>query len=221
MAFMNEITIPWSRITAFIRQHTHDVRNGLNGLELEAELLAEIVTDPEAKTSIESIQLKLRTVTKQLRSMAALFHAPSPLAASIPASSLMRIWQESLASLPKPPSVRWVNQLNGEEVNADVSMMNHLLRELLANAVHFSPSTQLTASASAGEGKVIFELHEPKAEFTDPTVWGQPLVTTRRGGYGLNLWLAKRNMESIGAEFTQRFDAEQQCVLSRIEFVKV
>lgn len=221
MACMDELSIPWSRVTAFVRQHTHDVRNGLNGLELETELLREIVTDPEGAASMDAIQKKLRTVTKQLKSISSLFHDPSPLLAPIPASSLMRIWHESLASLSKSPPVNWVDRLDGEEVNADFSMMAHLLRELLANASHFSPGAVLTASAFAHEGHVVFQLLEPKSEAASPSEWGQPLVTTRRGGYGLNLWTAKRNVESMGAAFTQKYDAEQRAVLSAVKFPQI
>ena len=36
----DEVLIPYPRVAAFVRQHTHDVRNFLNGLDLEASLAA-------------------------------------------------------------------------------------------------------------------------------------------------------------------------------------
>jgi len=218
MSKMDEILIPWNRVAHFARQHSHDVRNGLNSLDLEAELLCDIVTDPEATDSIGRIQKQVRSVVGQLRTLANLFQEPSPIAAPIPASALLRIWHEKRDALPTPPEVTWVDELSGAEVTADVEMMAHLFQVLLENATHFSAGAHLTASALAKEGKVIFELCEPKPEPTDPEEWGRPLVTTRRGGYGLDLWAAKRNMGAIGAAFTQRFDNDRSCVLSRVVF---
>ena len=52
---MNEPQIPWARIVAFVRQHTHDVRNGLNCLDLEKD---------------EARQLRLHRITAARRTIA-------------------------------------------------------------------------------------------------------------------------------------------------------
>jgi signal transduction histidine kinase len=208
--------IPWKRVTGFVRQHTHDVRNGLNSLDLETTLLNELVTDGEATASVERIQKQLRALAMQLRSLAALFQDPQPVAAPIPARVLLEIWREKHASLQDVLEVHWVDELGDERVNVDVSMMATVFRELLANATDFSTGDPVTVTARAASGQVLFELREPKKETLDTSTWGQPLSTTRRGGYGLGLWTAHRMMQANGASLLQRHVPEESCLLSQI-----
>ena len=52
---MNSVPeIKWPRLAAFMRQHTHDVRNGLNSLDLETSFLEEFVNDDEGRASVAS-----------------------------------------------------------------------------------------------------------------------------------------------------------------------
>ena len=41
--------MPFDRVAGLVRHLTHDIRNGLNTLDLQASFLQEIVTDPEQK----------------------------------------------------------------------------------------------------------------------------------------------------------------------------
>ena len=63
---------------------------------------------------------------------------------------------------------------------------------------------------------VVFELREPKSATLDPSGWGQALSTTKRGGYGLGLWAARRLIEANGATFLQRYVPEAGALLTRI-----
>ncbi len=208
--------IPWKRVAGFVRQHTHDVRNGLNSLDLETTLLNELVTDGEATASVERIQKQLRALASQLRSLAALFQDPQLVAAPIAARVLLQIWREKHAALKDVLEVQWVDELGDEHVNVDVTMMATVFRELLTNATDFSTGDPVTVTARAANGEVVFELREPKTEALDTSTWGQPLSTTRRGGYGLGLWTARRMMQANGASLLQRYVPEEACLLSQI-----
>ena len=208
--------IPWKRVAGFVRQHTHDVRNGLNSLDLETTLLNELVTDGEATASVERMQKQLRALALQLRSLAALFQDPQVVAAPIAARVLLQIWREKHAALQDVLEVQWVDELGDEIVNVDVSMMATVFRELLTNATDFSMGDPVRVTARAANGEVVFELREPKTEVLDTSTWGQPLSTTRRGGYGLGLWTARRMMQANGASLLQRYVPEEACLLSQI-----
>jgi light-regulated signal transduction histidine kinase (bacteriophytochrome) len=217
---MEETAIPWTRIAAFVRQHTHDVRNGLNSLDLETELLTELVTDTEANASVGRVRKQLRGIAQQLRGLSMLFQEPLPTIAKIPARVLMNIWREKLKALPNAPEVHWVDELGDApvEVETDVEMMASVFRELLSNAVMYSPGEALTISVRCTAGIVVFEQREPKpaSVATDPSTWGQPLATTRRDHYGMGLWMARRQMESCGAVLVQRYLPGEVCLISRI-----
>ena len=128
---MDETTIPWSRAAAFVRQHTHDVRNGLNSLDLEMEYLSELVpAEGEAADSVKRVRKQLRAVTQQLRTLSTLFQEPSAVAAKLPARVLLKIWREKHAALTAAPEVRWTDELGEEQVSVDVEMMATVFREL-------------------------------------------------------------------------------------------
>ncbi|MES2597279.1 MAG: hypothetical protein V4662_18165 [Verrucomicrobiota bacterium] len=213
---MEEKSIPWARVAAFVRQHTHDVRNDLNSLDLETELLRDLVTDLEATTSIQSMQKQLRSVAMQLRTLASLFHEVQPMLEPTEARSLLTLWREKHSAMPKAPEVKWVDELGDQEVNVDVTMCTKVLQELLTNAAAFSPGAPLTITAKVEGNDAIFEMVEPKKAPVDPSGWGQPLNTSRHGSYGMGLFAAHRAMAANGAEFTQSYDAENGTLVSRI-----
>lgn len=208
--------IPLKRMSEFVRQHTHDVRNGLNSLDLEATYLAELVTDSEAVASVERIQRQLRTLAQQLRGLSMKFQSPQPLAAPMAARVLLQIWREKHQALPKAPEVRWEDELGSEEVNVDVGMMAAVFQELLTNAAAFSTHAPMTVTARVADREIILELREPKTEALDTSAWGQPFYTTRRGAYGLGLWSAHRMLQANGATLVQRYAPEDGCLISRI-----
>lgn len=211
-----EAEIPLSHFAAFVRQHTHDVRNDLNSLDLETALLQELVADAEARASIERMRAQVRALGGRMRSLAARFHDPQPVAAPIAASELFLIWNEQHGGLQNPPETQWVNELGAEQVNVDAGMMATVFRELLENAGTFSQGGTTIASARREGDYAVFELREPKTGPLDPSAWGEPLATTRRGGYGLGLWSARRLLDANDARITQRYMAEERALVTRV-----
>lgn len=199
-----------------MRRHTHDVRNGLNSLDLETELLLELAPEGEAADSAGRIRKQLRGLAQHLRGLAALFQDPLPTVVKTPARVLLKIWREKHAALTPAPEVQWVDELQEEEVNADVEMMATVFRELLTNAAVYSPGVPLTIIARAQSGEVTFELREPKPTVIDVSTWGQPFSTTRRDHYGLGLWTARRLMAASGVSFVQSYCTADNCLLSRL-----
>ncbi|MEI9898471.1 MAG: hypothetical protein WDN28_32595 [Chthoniobacter sp.] len=72
------ITVPFPRITGLVRQLTHDVRNGLNNVDLQAAFLQEIVTDPQAVPEIKRLRGMVTDAAKMLQSFSASFWLPEP-----------------------------------------------------------------------------------------------------------------------------------------------
>jgi light-regulated signal transduction histidine kinase (bacteriophytochrome) len=213
---MNEPAIPWTRLAAFFRQHTHDVRNDLNGIDLEMELLHEVQTEPEDKDSVSRIRKQLRFVEQRLRSLSTLFQEPSPEPSAVSASVLMQIWREKHAALPDAVEVRWVNQFGAEQVSVDEEMMARIFKELLENAAAFPPSGPVTVTGMAKDGMVVFEMMEPKKKAVNPGAWQEPLHPARHGHYGLGLWMARRMAEANRAAFQQHYDEKEHSLVTRI-----
>lgn len=218
---MDETVIPWSRVTAFMRRHMHDVRNGLNSLDLEMEFLSELTPEGEASDSVGRMRRQLRTVAQQLRTLATQFQDPSPVSVKIPAGVLLKIWREKHAALTPAPEIRWVDELKDEQVNVDVEMMATVFRELLTNATVHSPAGPLTITAQTRGGDAVFELREPKQSEMDVSSWGEPFYSTRRDRYGLGLWTARRLMEASGVVFKQHYVPDDGCLVTELRLPMV
>ena len=205
---MNSVPeIKWPRLAAFMRQHTHDVRNGLNSLDLETSFLEEFVNDDEGRASVARVRRQVRGLAEKLRATSELFQEPQPFAAPLAARELMLIWREQHESLPEPPAVEWVDEIGEEKVHVDAELMATVLRELLVNAHSFRDGQPAIASVRREGADVVFELCEPKATPVDTAGWGRNVFeTTKRGGYGLGLWAVRRRVEGNGATITQRHE---------------
>ena len=199
----------WSHLAKFIRHHTHDVRNELNGLDLEAALLAEIVPGGEAVESVVRIRSQVRRIAADLRALAEKFADPQPVRALYSAGELFLIWQDQPAALSPAPVVQWSGTLGTEQVNVDAAALANVLRKLLANAQAFGTGAPLHAAARVEDGHVAFELREPKDAPIETASWGRaPFAAMRHGHYGLGLWQAQRTIAANGGEVRRRFAAD-------------
>lgn len=213
-----EPEIPLARVAAFVRQHTHDLRNGLNSLDLETAYLQEFVSDEEGRACLGRVRRQIRSLADHLRALSTNFQEALPVAAPLAARELFLIWQEKHLALDNPPEVQWIEELGEEKVTVDAEMMALIFRELLVNAAEFSPREKITLAARVRGEEVIFDMTEPKAQPVDPGTWEEPFWTTRRGGYGLGLWVAQRLIEAQGARISREYDRDARVLRTRLVF---
>ena len=207
----------WSHLAQFIRQHTHDVRNQLNGLDLEAALLGDLVAGGEAAESVARIRAQIRRAGQELRTLTAKFAEPQPTLALYAARELFLIWQDQLAAIHPTPAVEWRDTLGSEQVNVDAAMLAEVFRELLANAQAFGTGAPLHAAARVEDGHVVFELREPQPAPLETASWGRaPFASTRSGHHGLGLWWAQRSIAANGGQHTRRFALETMELVTRL-----
>ncbi len=209
----------WPEVAAFVRQLTHDVRNQLNGLELEGALIADSLTTPESIESLARIREQLHQVAVNLRALSAKFADPSPALSPISAVELFLIFQEQAANVESLPPIDWSHSLKRERINVDASELAAVAKELLANARDYSTGGRLTVRASAGGATVIYEFHEPKSASVETERWGRaPFQSSRRDRYGLGLWEARRLVEANRGNITHEYQSEAKRLLTRLSF---
>jgi signal transduction histidine kinase len=211
-----EPEIPWERIAAFVRQLTHDVRNGLNSLDLETALFQELATDDEARACAGRARQQVRKLADQLRSLSRLLQTPQPATARMPSRELLLSWRRQHEGLSSAPEVRWIEELGDEEINADETMMATVFRELLSNAGAFLQGRPLTITARRSKDVVTLELREPKTAGLDPVDWDRAFFTARRGHYGLGLWSVRRLVEANGGTITRRFLEKESALVTSL-----
>ena len=211
--------LSWPHLAKFIRHHTHDVRNSLNSLDLEASMIAELIPDGEAGESARRIRAQIRRLAADLRALAARFAEPRPSRSHCAAHELLLIWQDQLAALDPAPAVQWGDTPSGAEVNVDATALANVFRELLVNAHAFGNGAPLLATVRIEDGQVAFELHEPKDAPIETASWGRaPFASLRQGHYGLGLWEAQRTIAASGGEVQRRFSLDAMELITTLSF---
>lgn len=196
MTSPDEPVIPLSRVTKFVRQVTHDVRNGLNAMDLQATFAAEIATDPEVAGEVKKVRQMISQVAKNMQHLSTQFSAPNLNAIDLPARDFAAAFRERAESELEDHAAQlvWNVQLGSEEMDVDFEMLTAALLEILHNSFQFRDGeAPVRFDAGAKNGSIIFEIREPKTvPPVSPESWGrEPLVTTRRGALGLGLFRAR------------------------------
>ena len=219
------VAVPFERVAVMVRQLTHDVRNGLNGMELQSAYVAELLRDPEDAADALDALKRLRELIaengRMLQRFSARFHVAPPNPVTYPAKHFVEDFRARLAkTLPDfAPQVAWTDDLADEAIEIDVEMIFAALGEFLQNAAHFQERGKpVSAHASARAGRFQIELREHRtAPPSAPATWGcEPLVSTRPGGYGLGLFHARRLLAAHGGGVEFTHDAASAQLTTRV-----
>ena len=208
------MSVPWERVERFVGQLAHDIRNGLNALELQLTFLGEISTDPEAVDEVKRLRATLQDVTRQLQTVKQATTHASPHVLDYPATDFFEDLRERVERL-HPGAVErvfWDIKVGPAAyllVDPDFTL-NGLL-ELFTNAIHFG-ATSIGCTTEDGPDEISFILKEASAAgSTIPTEdWGKPLLTTRRGAYGLGLFRVRRILAAQGGNIAFHFSPADQ-----------
>ena len=210
--------VPWERVEGFVGQLTHDIRNGLNALELQLTFLGEISTDPEAVDEIKRLRATVGNVTRQLQTLRTATGAVRPYPLEYPAKEFFDDLRERLAKLHPGSDERvvWDVALEADtRLLVDPELTLGAMLEVLSNGLHFAADERLAirveVSALKDELTVAIREQQPVQPVIAPEDWGRtPLLTTRRGAYGLGLFRVRRSIEAQSGTMKVEYSAETQ-----------
>jgi signal transduction histidine kinase len=216
--------VPWERVERFVGQLTHDVRNGLNALELQLTFLGEISTDPEAVEEVRRLRRTLGDVTRQLQVMKTATGKAFPQLLNYPAADLFEDLRERFERQNPAAGnkVSWEIETGDALLTVDPELTINALLELLTNALHFGEESgevvRFSARVDGGAARMaVVTLSEPKPASAPPILtenWGlEPLRSAKRSGYGLGLFRARRIIEAQGGALAAGFSLPG-CVLT-------
>jgi K+-sensing histidine kinase KdpD len=215
------LQIPFSRVATFVRQVTHDVRNNLNSLDLQAAYASELITDPEAAAEVRRIRQIVQTSARQLQALSANFQPSTPHFVTYQASILIEDLRDRLTkTFPETAGeITWQVDLASESLEVDVEMFFSALIELFRNAFQFRSEGQAIAvHASRESDQFVLEIQESKpAPATPPESWGQePFVSSRRSGYGLGLFRVRRSLAAHRGTLKILYDSGRALLRTRV-----
>jgi nitrogen-specific signal transduction histidine kinase len=217
----SDIAVPFDRIAGLVHQLTHDVRNGLNTLDLQAAFLQELVTDPEVLPEVKRIRTMIGSTAKMLQSFSSNFSLGEAHPVTYAAQMFVEDFRARLVSLlpEQAPQIAWSEELGEEAVAVDIELIFRAFSEFFKNAFHFREKDgEIAARVFAEGGRFVLELREGKsAPPAAPETWGrEPLVTTRRGGFGMGLFHARRILAVHQGAVEYAFDPAVAVLTTRI-----
>lgn len=200
-----EQRVPLERVSKFVRQLTHDVRNGLSAIDLETAFIAEIATEAEVLSEVRKLREMIAETAKMLRSISQKFQPvtvhPIPWSASTVMEELRKRLETEFPE--ESPEGEVENRFGEETLQIDLNQTLAAAFAVLRNAFQFrQDGVHVRVIGEMQNGRATLEIREPKAALqsdTPPEQWGEePLRSTRSGGYGLGLYQARQIAEAQG-----------------------
>ena len=211
----------WTDFVKFVRQLSHDIRNHLNALELQAVFINELSKDSEMETEIRRLRETISEVTSGLQKLSTALTEPKPNRIPYPAADLMNDLKAKFEKgFPEHQArVKWEIDPAATPIDVDPQLLQEAMLELLGNAFRFSPQNAgfavVSRSTAAG---LELTLREPKQEFNQATSdWGrQPLTTVGHAHYGLGLNRVRAIIAAHQGTFQAKYDHDGASLITTI-----
>lgn len=208
------VTIPLERVGKFVRQLTHDVRNGLSAIDLETAFITEIAADEEVLAELHKLREMIADTAKMLRRTSQYFHPMAVHPIPWPAATVLQeFWKTAEAEFPEEP-MELENRFTTETVEIDLQQTTTALLAVIRNALQFRRGElPVKIVGTLWNGRPSVEVRQARLETENPlppSEWGlQPLLTTRPGGYGLELYQARQIMAAQGGGLDIEINGEE------------
>jgi signal transduction histidine kinase len=205
--------VPFPRLVNFVRQITHDVRNGLNAIDLQSAYIAEIAGETEVSVELGKLRKMVAHVTRGMQELSGRFAELRPVIMEYPVEEFLEGLKERVGEEFETQAKRivWEIKTGSQEMEMemDYSLLTSILLELVRNAIFFREKDHPIHFTAWDEGAgVVFEVRQVHSEpVTDAKQWGVvPLDSSRRGGYGLGLFYVRRILDTLGGTLEPCYD---------------
>jgi hypothetical protein len=146
-------------IARVVKRHTHDVRNALNGMELELALLDESIKDLSARAAIKRLRDAGGEIGRLMQGLSSKFGMDPPCL--IPAVQVAERWSAWARHLTAEVSLDWTISLDRESLLVEPGLIRSLLEDLLDIAIRLHRKRPLKVLCHCENGRAIYEI-QPK-----------------------------------------------------------
>jgi len=207
----NSPAIPLPQLVTFVRQITHDVRNGLNAMDLQAAFLGEIAGHGELAEEVGKLRRMISHVTDDMQQLSQRFGELRPVLMNYPVQEFLQGLKQAVEEEFETQAKRivWEVKVGDEEMEMDYNLLLSVLLELTRNSIFFREGDQAIHFTARNDGaSVVFQVRQHRSKpLTDPASWGrEPLRSGRRGGYGLGLFYVRRVLDTLRGQLDPAYD---------------
>jgi two-component system, sensor histidine kinase len=146
----------------FLAAASHDLRQPLHALSLFVELLAARVTDPKQREFVDRIDLSSRALGGLLNALLDLSRvdagALKPKLTHFKLATLLHELEGEVAAPAARKGLQVQVKPTSLVVHSDVELLGRILRNLLANALRYTPKGTVTLEAREERGKVLISV---------------------------------------------------------------
>jgi signal transduction histidine kinase len=217
----DSLRVGWDDVVRFVRQLSHDLRNQLNAIELQATFVSELAESEELKGEVKRLREMISGLTKTLQGISSKLSVPTLDRMTYRAADFMEDFRKRVGQqfLQENSAIIWNIDIGDERIDIDPQVLPEAFLELIENAFqHGRAKGEIAVSAKIDGGQLLFTMAEPKDRFELPTEnWGrEPLRYIGRGDYGLGLNRARRIVEAHDGKLQAEYDQERKALVTSI-----
>lgn len=153
---MKPIAYSLDDIAVLVKRYSHEVRNVLNGMELELTLLEEGNANPTAREAIERLRDASVEMSRLMQSLSAAYSLES--LTSLPAIQVAELWQADARRTASGAALTWNLRLGSEIVSGEAGLLRWVLKETLLLAIRLAGKRSIQIDCRCEEARLIFEL---------------------------------------------------------------
>jgi signal transduction histidine kinase/HAMP domain-containing protein len=185
-----------------LAQITHEVRNPLNAMSLNAELLAEDLPEGEAQAMLQTITGEIRRLEQLTSRYLDLSRRRQPiLVPTHPLQLARQVLQVEEEALRRADVSAEVSGCEGEVVELDADALNRALRNLILNAVE-AGAQHIQIAVEQLQSEVRLSIRDDGPGLTPEQIEQvfEPFYTTKAKGTGLGLAISRQELEETGGQ---------------------
>jgi signal transduction histidine kinase len=153
---MEPLSYPISDIALVIKRYSHDVRNALNGMEIELTSLGEAATDPAVLESVKRLREAGAEVGRLIQGLSSKYSTET--AAILPVIQIAERWSADARYLAPHNILEWNIVAGSQVVWGEAGLIRSLLKDMLELAVAINGKRSLRIDCRCEEGRAVFTI---------------------------------------------------------------
>lgn len=155
------VLYPLQDISLMVKTYSHDLRNILNGMDLDLTMLHEASSDANTREAIKRLQATTAEIGRQAQGLISKYGTETPF--DIAVIQLAERWRLDAGLLENGPPLHWVVEPSDHLVYGEAGLIRNLLWEMLLISQRIAPRKPLHLTCRCEAERAIFQVAVPNA----------------------------------------------------------